>query len=136
VHFWCTRDPGGQASTLDTRERAAACRRNRGESLLHLGDCQGFMQLDRLLTMTFHMNPDFPRQLAEQIQRLGAALTSVSSKYAGRPVAEVRGALLEAVNAVGNGASISDPELSVVATRISEGKRVWITETGSIMSDD
>ena len=86
--------------------------------------------------MTFEMNPDFPRQLAEQVRRLQVAMESVSSGYSGKPVNEVREALIDSVRSVGNGASLTDPELTDVVTLISQGKRVWISDIGSIVAED
>ncbi len=86
--------------------------------------------------MTFHMNPDFPRQMAEQVARVKAALEGVSDAYLGRPIDEVKAALVAAWNGVGNGASITDPDLTTVAGRISAGKRVWLEPDGRILSDD
>lgn len=86
--------------------------------------------------MTFHMNPDFPRQMAEQVANVKAALEGVSDAYSGRSIEEVKVALVTAWNGVGNGASITDPDLTTVASRISAGKRVWLERDGRIMSDD
>lgn len=86
--------------------------------------------------MTFQMNPDFPRQMAEQVNKLKAALESVSKSHSGQPVDAVRVALAAAWNGVGNGASISEPDLTIVAGQISAGKRVWLEDNGKIMADD
>jgi hypothetical protein len=86
--------------------------------------------------MDFKMNPDFPRQMQEQIDKLKAMLDSISSEYAGRDLTVVREALRSRWRAVGNGANIEEPDLTTVATRVSLGKRVWIEDNGTIMSDD
>lgn len=86
--------------------------------------------------MTFQMNPDFPRTMAEQVRKLKAALESVSTLNSGQPVGSVKVALLAAWTGVGNGASISEPELTTVAGLISAGKRVWLEEGGKIMAED
>ncbi|MCR2817086.1 hypothetical protein [Microbacterium jiangjiandongii] len=86
--------------------------------------------------MTFQMNPDFPRQMAQQVGKVKAALEDVWEAYAGRPLDEVKAALIAAWNGVGNGASITDPDLTTVASRISAGKRVWLEDHGRIMCDD
>lgn len=86
--------------------------------------------------MTFQMNPDFPRAVAEQVRNLKAALERVSTSNSGQPVDSVRVALLAAWTGVGNGASISEPELTTVAGLISAGKRVWLEDDGKIMAED
>lgn len=86
--------------------------------------------------MDFKMNPDFPRQMQEQMNRLKAVLDGISSEYAGQDVAVVKEALRSRWHAVGNGANITEPDLTTVATRVSLGKRVWIEDNGKIMSDD
>ena len=86
--------------------------------------------------MTFQMNPDFPRAIAEQVDKLKAALESVSKAHSGQAVDAVKVALLAAWTGVGNGASISDPDLTDIAGFISAGKRVWLEENGKIMTDD
>lgn len=82
------------------------------------------------------MNPDFPRQMAEQVGQVKAALEGASDAYSGRPINEVKAALGAAWNGVGNGAAITDPDLTTLASRISAGKRVWLEADGRIMSDD
>ena len=86
--------------------------------------------------MTFQMNPDFPRAIAEHVNKLKAVLESVSTAQSGQPVDAVKVALLAAWTGVGNGASISDPDLTTVAGLISTGKRVWLEDNGKIMADD
>ncbi|MFF2277947.1 hypothetical protein [Agromyces sp. NPDC058126] len=86
--------------------------------------------------MTFQMNPDFPRQMAEQMNKLKAALEGVSDSYSGQPVETIKVALSGAWNSVGNGASITEPDLSNIASQISAGKRVWLEDNGKIMTDD
>ena len=86
--------------------------------------------------MTFQMNPDLPRAMAEQANKLKAALESVSTLNSGQPVDSVKVALLSAWTGVGNGASISEPELTNVAGLISAGKRVWLEDDGKIMAED
>ncbi len=86
--------------------------------------------------MDFKMNPDFPRQMREQIDKLKAVLDGISSEYAGQEVEMVKEALKTRWEAVGNGATITEPDLTNFATRVSHGKRVWIEDNGKIMSDD
>lgn len=86
--------------------------------------------------MTFQMNPDFPRAMAEQLHKLQAALEGVSTARSGQPVDAVKTALLTAWTSVGNGASISEPDLTTIAGLISAGKRVWLEDNGKIMADD
>jgi hypothetical protein len=86
--------------------------------------------------MTFRMNPDFPRAMAEQVKKLKAALDRVSTTNSGQAVDSVKVALVAAWNGVGNGASISEPELTTVAGLISAGKRVWLEDDGKIMAED
>ena len=86
--------------------------------------------------MTFQVNPDFPRAIAEQMNKLNAALESVSKAHSGQTVDAVKSALLSAWTGVGNGASISEPDLTTVARLISAGKRVWLADNGRIMADD
>ena len=86
--------------------------------------------------MTFEMNPDFPRQMQEQMNKLKAVLDGISTEYAGQDVEVVKAALRTRWEAVGNGANVTDPDLTNVATRVSLGKRVWIEDNGKIMSDD
>ncbi|WP_292708589.1 hypothetical protein [Microbacterium sp. 67-17] len=86
--------------------------------------------------MNFKMNPDFPRQIQEQVNKLKAVLGGVSTEYAGQNVEVVRDALRTRWHAVGNGARVTDPELTNVATRISLGKRVWLEDDGKVMSED
>ncbi|MBP3978696.1 hypothetical protein [Microbacterium sp. BLY] len=86
--------------------------------------------------MDFRMNPDFPRQMQEQINKLKAVLDGISTEYSGEDVEVVKDALRTRWNAVGNGAKTTDPDLTNIATRVSLGKRVWIEDNGTIMSDD
>lgn len=86
--------------------------------------------------MTFQMNPDFPRAMAEQLQNLKAALSGVSTAHSGQPIDAVKAALLTAWTNVGNGASISEPDLTTIASLISAGRRVWLEDNGKIMADD
>ena len=86
--------------------------------------------------MTCQMNPDFPRAMAEQVQNLKAALEGVSTAHSGQTVDAVKAALLTAWTDVGNGASISEPDLTTIATLISAGKRVWLEDNGKIMAED
>jgi hypothetical protein len=86
--------------------------------------------------MNFKMNPDFPRQMRDQMDKLKAVLDGISSEHAGQDVEIVKEALRARWNAVGNGANVTEPDLTNIATRISLGKRVWIEDNGKIMSDD
>ncbi|WP_217584205.1 hypothetical protein [Microbacterium sp. GbtcB4] len=90
----------------------------------------------RGFAVDFQMNPDFPRQMQEQLNKLKAVLDEVSSEYAGQDLEVVKTALRSRWRAVGNGADVTDPDLTNVATRISLGKRVWMENNGKIMSDD
>lgn len=86
--------------------------------------------------MTFQWNPNFENEMLEQIRKLKDALDRVSTSHAGRPVDEVKLELVAQWNGVGNDASITDPQLTTIATRISVGKRVWLDDNGHVMSDD
>ena len=86
--------------------------------------------------MTLQMNPDLPRAMAEQVNKLKGAVESVSTTHSGQTIGAVKAALLEAWTGVGNGASISEPDLTAVAGLISAGKRVWLEDSGKIMADD
>lgn len=86
--------------------------------------------------MDFQMNPDFSRQMHEQVSKLKTVLNDISAEYAGQDVEVVKAALQSRWRAVGNGADVTDPDLTNVATRISLGKRVWLENNGKIMSDD
>lgn len=86
--------------------------------------------------MDFRMNPDFPRQMQGQVNELKAVLNDISTEYEGQDVEVVKEALRARWRAVGNGADITDPDLTNVATPVSLGKRVWLEENGKIMSDD
>ncbi|WP_157524039.1 hypothetical protein [Microbacterium sp. CH1] len=86
--------------------------------------------------MSFQMNPDFPRWLEARVRALKEVLDGVSAEFAGRPVDEIRHELSKRWASVGDGARITDPDLTTVATRISDGKRVWLEDDGRIMSDD
>jgi hypothetical protein len=86
--------------------------------------------------MTFQMNPDFPHAMTEQLNKLKAALERVSASNSGQPTDSVKIALLAAWTGVGNGASISDPELTHIASMISAGKRVWLEDNGKVMAED
>ncbi|KTS70379.1 hypothetical protein NS206_00495 [Microbacterium testaceum] len=88
------------------------------------------------MTMDFKFNPDFARQMHRQLRKLQAAVEKVSSEYSGKEMQTVRRALRLQWAAVGNGAKISDPELTNVATLISQGKRVWLGDDGILMAED
>jgi len=85
--------------------------------------------------MNFEWNPNADKMLAAMVQRIVDALDSVVRDYSGHPVDEVRSALKQRWESANEGASITEPELTTVATKISEGKRVWL-EDGKIMADD
>lgn len=86
--------------------------------------------------MDIKFNPNFASQMNQQLRKLQAAVEKVSSEYSGHELQTVKRALRLHWTAVGNGAKISDPELTNVATAISEGKRVWLDRTGKLMAED
>jgi hypothetical protein len=75
-------------------------------------------------------------KLREMVQRTQRALAHVNEQYAGHPVDEVKVALASAWAASNDGAAITEPDLTEVASLISNGKRVWIEDDGRIMADD
>lgn len=86
--------------------------------------------------MDIKFNPNFASQMNQQLRRLQAAVEKVSSEYSGQELHTVRRALRLHWTAVGNGAKITDPELTNAATAISKGKRVWLDGTGNLMAED
>jgi hypothetical protein len=70
------------------------------------------------------------------VKRVQAAVESTINDYSGKPLDEVRTALARRWAATNEGAQITEPDLTRVATLISEGKRVWVTDDGRIMADD
>ena len=86
--------------------------------------------------MDFQWNPDAKQILAQMVANVTKAMDEISKDYSGRPVEEVRPALAARWAAANDGAKITEPDLTNVATLISQGKRVWVTPGGKIMADD
>lgn len=86
--------------------------------------------------MDIKWNPDADRIIAQMVANVAAALDEISRDYAGKPVEEVRPALAMRWAAANDGASITEPDLTNVASLISQGKRVWVEPDGRIMADD
>ncbi len=86
--------------------------------------------------MQFEMNPDFPRFLQERINKLKGVLDGVSTEFSGQDVEVIKVALRSRWQAVGDDARIGEPDLTTVATRVHLGKKVWLDDSGRIMSDE
>jgi hypothetical protein len=86
--------------------------------------------------MNIKWNPDADRILAQMVANIAAAVDDISRAYSGKPVDEVRPVLAARWAVANDGASITEPDLTNVATLISEGKRVWVEPDGKIMADD
>ncbi|MEA9987066.1 hypothetical protein [Subtercola sp. RTI3] len=86
--------------------------------------------------MSFHWNSNADQILAQMVANTAAAIYEVCRDFSGRPVDEVRPALAARWAASNEGASITEPELTNVATLISQGKRVWAEADGRIMAHD
>jgi hypothetical protein len=80
--------------------------------------------------------PRLPPRDGGTAKQIRAALEHVSTSNSGQNIDSVRVALLEAWTGVGNGASISEPDLTTVASLISAGKRVWLEADGRIIAED
>ena len=86
--------------------------------------------------MDMQWNDDAGSVFAGMFSRIQTVLVDVSRDYSGKPVQDVKTALQERWAAASDGASIRDPELTGAATAISNGKRVWMEDNGTIMADD
>lgn len=92
--------------------------------------------------MSFRIESNFdPRKIETRIKghvndglsryatRLQAALDGVHERMAGRPVEEVKPALLTTWQAATTDGNITDPELTTFAQAISDGRRVVLDTT-------
>lgn len=86
--------------------------------------------------MSSHWNSNADQILAQMVANSAAAIDEVCRDLSGRPVHEVRPALAARWAASNEGASITEPGLTSVATLISQGKRVWVELDGRIMAED
>ena len=86
--------------------------------------------------MNIKWDPNAEDIIAGMVKRLQTVVDRVVSERLGEPVDKVKPALAAAWAGANEGASITEPDLTTVATLISEGKRVWVTDDGRIMADD
>lgn len=86
--------------------------------------------------MSFQWNSNADKILAQMVANTAAAVEEISRDYSGRPVDEVRPALAARWAESNAGAAITDPELTNIATLISQRKRVWVEPDGKVMADD
>jgi hypothetical protein len=86
--------------------------------------------------MTSEIDPDLERVVHAQIRDLQAVIAKVSQDYSGHPTQEVRDAVQREVDALGNGATIVDPELSFGAQAVSEGKHLRLSDEGKLLTED
>lgn len=86
--------------------------------------------------MSFHWKSNADQILAQMVANTAEAIDEICRDFAGRPIDEVRPALAARWAASNEGASITEPELTNVATLISQGRRVWVEADGRIMADD
>jgi len=86
--------------------------------------------------MNIKWNPDADQIMAQMVANVVAAVDEISRDYAGKAVDEIRPALAARWAAANDGASITEPDLTNIATLISQGKRVWVEPDGRIMADD
>lgn len=86
--------------------------------------------------MDVQWNDDAGSVIAAMVARAQAVLVDISRDYSGKPIDEVKAALQERWASANEGASITDPELTVAAMAISNGKRVWMEDDGTIMAED
>lgn len=86
--------------------------------------------------MKFEWRADAAATLAAVVKRSQDAVASVSRDYSGHPVAEVKRALKAAWEGANDGASITDPELTLAAKAVSDGKRLWLEDDGGLMVED
>jgi hypothetical protein len=86
--------------------------------------------------MDIKWNSNADQILAQMVSNVAAAVDAISGEYAGRSINEIRPALAARWAAANKGASITEPDLTNVATLISQGKRVWVESDGRIMADD
>lgn len=83
--------------------------------------------------MTSETDPDLERVVHAQIRELQAVIEKVSNEFRGHPTQEVRDAVQREVDALGNGATIVDPELNVGAQAVSEGKNLRLSDEGKLL---
>lgn len=86
--------------------------------------------------MTSETDPDLERDVRAQIRELQAVIEKVSHEFSGHPTQEVRDAVQREIDALGNGASIVDPELNHGAQAVSEGRQLRLTDEGKLLADD
>lgn len=86
--------------------------------------------------MSIHWNSNADQILAQMVDNTAAAVDEICRDFSGRPVDEVRPALAARWAASNDGAAITEPDLTNIATLISKGKRVWVEPNGKIMADD
>ena len=86
--------------------------------------------------MNIHWNSNADQILAQMVANTAAAVDEICRDFSGRPVEEIRPALAARWAASNDGASITEPDLTSIATIISEGRRVWVEADGKIMADD
>jgi len=83
--------------------------------------------------MTSETNPDIERDVHAQIRELQAVIEKVAHEYSGHPAQEVRDAVQREVDALGNGATIVDPELTTGAEAVAEGKNLRLSDEGRLV---
>lgn len=94
----------------------------------------------------FVPNPNLERDLERMVQNSPAVrqlaqnivdtLDRFQAEYAGQDVSVVKPALLSAWASTNEGAHLGEPTATKMAEAISERRRVWIDEHGSIMVAD
>jgi hypothetical protein len=73
----------------------------------------------------FKMNPNFGEEIGRQVNaNLQKMFDAVFRRHAGQPVPDVKEALKRELKR--GGADITDPELTNIATAISEGTRIKV----------
>jgi hypothetical protein len=85
--------------------------------------------------MQFEMNPGWEETVAQMAfeatsQRFQPILDGVHTEFADQPIDVIKPVLAARWAKGGEDASISDPELTNIATAISEGRRVILTNGG------
>lgn len=86
--------------------------------------------------MSIHWNANAAQILARMVANTAAAVDGVCRDFSGRPVDEVRTALAVRWAASNDGAAITEPDLTNIATLIAQGKRVWVEQDGKIVAED
>lgn len=87
------------------------------------------------LVMSSDTHHDAGRDVHAQIRELQAVVDKVSTDMCGHPSAEVRDALQREVDALGNGASISGPDLTSCAEAVAAGRSMRLTDEGRLVRD-